>query len=221
MTEEFMRGTPAKASLYEFMNGISDYYSLYVNLKDRSSVYVLDSTVQIRPIGWENPNVTAALADTVLFTLKTVDSKTLKQEWIMNQTFFSEGQVGDIEWELTTESKIIDGLNCLKATSIGSYPMLTVWYTKDLPISSGPSIYQGLPGLVVWAEDYFRTIQLLKIEYSNDVDEFNKQYNAKHEIFSKEKERGKHYTKEPILLIKKSDLATGLYEYYHKKPYKR
>src|SRR5690606_7719329 len=118
------------------LQGITDYYSLFINLKNRSSVYVLDSTVQVRPIGWEDPDIKASLADTVLFALKTPQNKTFKHEWIMNQTFYTEGKVGDISWELTNETKTIAGLKCTKALAKrDNYPMLTVWYTKDIPVS--------------------------------------------------------------------------------------
>ncbi|KXX72613.1 GLPGLI family protein [Flammeovirga sp. SJP92] len=221
MTEDQMVSTPSKASTYEFMKGITDYYSLYINLEDYSSVYILDSTVQVRPLGWENPRIRASLVDTVLFTLKTPLQKTLKHEWIMNQTFFSEGEVGNIEWELTNEEKKINGLNCKKAKSKAkNYPMLIVWYTKDIPISNGPSVYQGLPGLIILAEDYFRTIKLHSIEYTEEKEAFKTLYSSKLDHFEREKEQGKHYDKEPILLIKKGDLARSLYEHNHKKPYK-
>jgi len=220
MREDRMRSTPTKASLHDFMNGITDYYSLYVNMNNRSSIYLLDSSVQVRPIGWENPKVTAALADSVLFTVKSSDNKTFKHEWIMNQTFYSEGQVGDVKWELTNETKNIDGLKCLKAFS-KNYPMLTVWYTKDLPLSNGPGIYQGLPGLVVWAEDYFRTVQLTKISYTDDEETFDKLYGTKIKEFTTQKNKKTNYDKEPLVLVKKGDLALGYYEYFYKKPYKR
>ena len=136
--------------------------------------------------------------------------------------FFTEGEVGDIEWELIGEEKIIDGLNCKKAVAKeDNYPMLTVWYTKDLPVSNGPSIYQGLPGLVVRAEDYSRTTELLNIEYTSDKKSFMSLYEANFEVFEKEKKRKKHYKQEPILIIKKGDLFKSSYEYFHKKPYKR
>ncbi|PTX59832.1 GLPGLI family protein [Kordia periserrulae] len=222
MTESDMKSSPTRASIYDFMKGITDYYSLYINLKNRSSIYVLDSTQQVRPMGWENPRTRAALSDTVLFSIKTPKNITLKHEWVMNQTFYTEGKVGDIKWELTNEERVIDGLNCVKAISDeDSYPMLTVWYTKDIPVSNGPSIYQGLPGLVVRAEDYFRTIQLSKIEYLDDVSKFKKLYETKYNTFLEEKNRKKHYGIEPILLIKKGDMANSSYEFFHKKPYKR
>lgn len=218
MTEDNLKSSPNKASLYEFFNGITDHYSLYIKLEDRSSVYVLDSTSQIRPRGYER--IRAALSDTVLFTIKSPKEKIFKHEWIMNQTFFSEGKVGDIEWKLKPEQRVIDGLECKKAIS-ENYPMLTVWYTKEIPVSNGPSIYQGLPGLIVYAEDYFRTIKLSKVEYLNNKNGFDKLYNLKMDKFNSEKTEGDQYIKEPILLIKKGDLAKGTYKFFHKKPYRR
>lgn len=222
MTESDTRSSATRASIYDYMNGITDYYSLYINLKDRSSVYVLDSTSQVRPLGWEDPNMNVTVMDSVLFAIKTPSNKTLKHEWVMHQTFYTEGNVGDIKWELTNEEKVIDGINSKKAIAKeDNYPTLTVWYTNDLPVSNGPSIYQGLPGLVVRAEDYSRTIELINIEYSNNVEEFKKVYDEKFEAFSKEKTKKKHYEIEPILIIKKGDLFKSSYEYFHKKPYKR
>ena len=219
ITAERMVSTPTKASSYAFREGIVDYYSLYVNLGDQSSVYVRDSTTQVRPIGWEK-GVTAALLDTVLFTLKSKAHKTYKHEWIMNQIFFSEGKVGDIKWELQPDSQEVAGLKCFKAISL-NYPMLTVWYTKDIPVINGPGIFQGVPGLILWAEDYFRTVNVLAISYQDEVDMFNKLYNGKYQLFAKEKERNKFYDNEPLVLIKKGDLALGSYEYFHKKKYKK
>lgn len=216
--EEHLKSTPTKASLYEFFNGITDHYSLYVKLEDRSSIYVLDSTTQVRPRGYERTR--AALLDTTFFTLKSAENKTFKHEWIMNQIFYSEGEVGDIDWKLLPEQRVIDGLECYKAIS-ENYPMLTVWYTKEVPVSNGPSIYQGLPGLIVYAEDYFRTIKLVKIEYVDNKDGFDELYSSKMNKFSKEKQEGEHYIIEPILLIKKGDLAKSSYKYFHKKPYRR
>jgi GLPGLI family protein len=220
MTDQDMKGTPTKASIYEFMQGITKYYSLYINLKDRSSVYKLDSTAQVRPRGWEDSRSSVTLLDTIFFTLKSPQKETFKHEWVMNQVFFTKGEVGDIEWKLINEEKIIDGLNCSKAVA-KNYPMLTAWYTKEIPVSNGPSIFQGLPGLVVWAEDYSNTIQLLQIEYTGALDKFNELYGQKFNQFTQQKERKKHYNIEPILIIKKGDMHISSYEYFHEKPYRK
>jgi len=220
-TEDRLQRTPTKASWHEFLQGITTYYSLYINLEDRSSLYTLDSTVQVRPIGWENSRTTAALLDTVYFSLKSADNRTYKHEWIMNRTFFSEGRVGDVKWKLLDEQKSINGLSCLKAVST-NYPMLTVWYAKDIPVSNGPSIYQGLPGLVVWAEDYMRTIEIADISYDNNLASFREKYNEKIVLFKKrQKEKGIDSASEPLVIVQKGDLAISSYEFFQKKPYKR
>lgn len=202
------------------MQGITDYYSLYINLEDRSSLYVLDSTEQKKVRGWEISSTTASPVDTVLFSIKTPKEKTFKHEWIMNQTFFTEGKVGDLKWELTDEEKNISGLKCYRAIS-KNYPMLSVWYTKEIPVSNGPGIYQGLPGLIVSVEDFFRTIQLIEVEYIKSVETFKKLYNIKKAFFSEKKENGKNFSEEPILILKKGDLARSLYEYTHGKSYRK
>ncbi len=220
MTDDDIRSTATEASIYSFMEGITDYFSLYINLKDRSSVFVLDSTVQIRPIGWENPRTRAALIDTILSTVKTPDQITYKHEWFMNQIYFSEGKVGDIQWDLTNETKNINGLICLKAEA-KNFPMLTVWYTKELPVSNGPSIYQGLPGLVLFAESYSRTTQAYKTEYTDDIEGFEKLYNEKVNRFLDEKKKKTRYDREPLVMIKKGGFYHYSYKHAHGKPYRK
>lgn len=216
MTDYDMKSTPTMASDYDFRRGIVDHYSLYINLEDRSSVYVLDSTTQVKPIGYEN--IRAALLDTIIWTVKTPEKITMKHEWIMEQTFFSEGKVGDVKWKLENETKVINGLNCHKAVAT-NFPMLTVWYTKDLPVSNGPSIYQGLPGLVIWAETYSSTTEANKIEYSDDVAAYTTLYEKMYNQFMIEKKKETNYDKEPLLMVKKGDLFRNQYKFFHKKPY--
>lgn len=65
----------------------------------------------------------------------------------------------EYKWEITTETKIIDGYKCYKATStkekydrLGNkngfyYPY--AWFTPEIPSSFGPAGLDGLPGLVL------------------------------------------------------------------------
>lgn len=198
-------------SKQDVLNNIKDYYSLYINLADRSSVYVLDSTVRNTPEG-----VGVSLADQTSFALKSSDKKTFKNEKIFNQSFFSKGSVGDIEWTLTDEEKTINGLKCFKAKAKEREWMITAWYTKEIPVSNGPSIYQGLPGLVIWVEDFFRTIEIVDASYSNDKVQFAELYKTYNDLFNK-KENEKFSEKEPRLIVKKSDAANQIYSMIHGK----
>jgi len=99
--------------------------------------------------------------------------------------------------------------------------MLTAWYTTDVPVSNGPSAYQGLPGLIVWVEDYARTIEIRDISYGDDVAGFNEKYREKMAVFKRrQKEKGVDDAKESLLMVQKGDLCIGTYEYFQKKPYK-
>jgi GLPGLI family protein len=211
-----MLSTPTTASILEVLQGTKSYYSLYVNLADRSSVYALDSIITVKPRG--RAKTKASIAEKVHFLIKSPENKTYKYEWVMDQLFFTEGKPGDIVWELTNETRKINGLKCFKAVSKNKYLMLTAWYTKDIPVSNGPSIYLGLPGLVVWAEDFFRTTEIQSIEYTDDVNQFNTLYSERMNFFN-EKEHHKNYDKEPILVLKKADMANHLYKMIHGKSY--
>lgn len=203
----------SRPSKEEVLNSITFYNSLYINLEDRSSLYVLDSTVRATP---ESHKV--SLAVKIFFSLKNAKNKTFKYETFMNQTFYSTGDVGDIDWELTKEEKVINGLKCFKAKAKEREWMLTAWYTKEIPVSNGPSIYQGLPGLVVWVEDFFRTIQITDVSYSDDTDAFQSRYKKLLEQFQK-KENKKHSIKELLVIVDKSDFANSMFRFFHGKTY--
>ena len=63
------------------------------------------------------------------------------------------------DWQLSTETKKISGFLCYKATfedvvvnllsGKQSKFLVTAWYTPEIPISSGPLFYNGLPGLIL------------------------------------------------------------------------
>jgi GLPGLI family protein len=101
----------------------------------------------------------------------------------------------EYKWEITTESKIINGYKCFKAISYKEefdkirnrknvfHPV--VWFTPEIPSSFGPEGFDGLPGLVLEASrngraflfatkiefDYKGTIQIRKPQKGKDVTE--------------------------------------------------
>ncbi|MDY0090398.1 MAG: GLPGLI family protein [Flavobacteriaceae bacterium] len=63
----------------------------------------------------------------------------------------------DTKWELTNETKTIDGYVCYKATSelirkngdmVFKFPIIA-WYCPKIPFPFGPLGYGGLPGLIL------------------------------------------------------------------------
>jgi GLPGLI family protein len=63
----------------------------------------------------------------------------------------------NIGWELFSETKVIQGLICYKATAkevlinpVKSFTFqITAWFCPEIPISSGPLGFGGLPGLIL------------------------------------------------------------------------
>lgn len=64
----------------------------------------------------------------------------------------------DKDWELTPETKKINGFLCYKATRMpcqnslevsDSSFLITAWYTLEIPLPYGPFVYGGLPGLIL------------------------------------------------------------------------
>lgn len=53
-------------------------------------------------------------------------------------------------WEITSETKIINGYNCKKAISRAFSGYFVAWFTEDIPVNAGPEKFDGLPGLILY-----------------------------------------------------------------------
>jgi GLPGLI family protein len=54
-----------------------------------------------------------------------------------------------MHWALTKERKMIDSLECFKATTTYKGRGYTAWYCPSIPIPNGPWKLGGLPGLII------------------------------------------------------------------------
>jgi GLPGLI family protein len=70
-------------------------------------------------------------------------------------------------WDILDTAAIINGYDCTKATTHFAGRDYEVWFTKDIPISDGPYIFCGLPGLIVKINDVksYYTFELIGFEY--------------------------------------------------------
>lgn len=67
----------------------------------------------------------------------------------------------DIQWQLTDSTRQVCGYTCQQARGRVAGREWVVWFTADIPHSSGPWLLRGLPGLILEAEDtdrYFHFI---------------------------------------------------------------
>jgi len=94
-------------------------------------------------------------------------SKTTEQREFMTRIFLIGSEIQQGEWKITGEQKIILNHPCFQAVKENEEGEQTiVWFSPSIPVSSGPSVYLGLPGLVLQVEldGGDRTITALSIE---------------------------------------------------------
>ena len=83
-----------------------------------------------------------------------------KQDFF-GRIFLINGDAIPYQWKLTGEQKKINDYICQKATCQHEEDNITAWFTPQIPISTGPNGYTGLPGLILEVDinDGQRTIR--------------------------------------------------------------
>lgn len=79
------------------------------------------------------------------------------------------------EWELTSKDSIIAEYNCQQAETTFLGRKWTAWFATDIPVADGPWKLQGLPGLILAAEDADHYFKFECIEIENVSNEAMRQ----------------------------------------------
>ena len=119
----------------------------------------------------------------------TQEKVTVNETEMMGKFFLITDPIENKKWKMTGESKKIGQYTCYKATyekevtervfSFGSQNQnqnnmktktveVVAWFTPEIPVSTGPSWYQGLPGLILEVNDDKTTILCTKIVLNPD-----------------------------------------------------
>lgn len=59
----------------------------------------------------------------------------------------------NINWKITSDTLIINGFKCQKATTFYAGRDYEAWFSNEIPISDGPYKFSGLPGLIIKISD--------------------------------------------------------------------
>lgn len=89
-------------------------------------------------------------AENIFYKDFTTQTAVEKRE-LMEKEFIVEDSIRNISWKLIDgETKTIAGHVCKKATGKSERGFdLVAWYADDIPLSSGPGQFSGLPGLIL------------------------------------------------------------------------
>ena len=72
---------------------------------------------------------------------------------IFRYLYYYEQEFPAIDWQMQDADSVVCGYSCSKAVGEWRGRTWTVWYSMDIPIDDGPWKLQGLPGLILHAED--------------------------------------------------------------------
>ena len=74
----------------------------------------------------------------------------VEKKELADKDYIIEDSLRHMDWKLLDGSKLILGYPCKKAsgkTARGTE--VEAWYTEDIPVSSGPETFHGLPGMIL------------------------------------------------------------------------
>jgi len=159
----------------------------------------------------------------------TQENRYVDQKDTMGKIFLVKDNIEPIDWKLEKETKFIGQYQCFKATYTKMVPKpmtfdsasdvvlddkepemiereVTAWYTPQVPVNSGPEMYQGLPGLILEIHDGKLNIVCSKIIL-----------NPEDEVSIKEPMKGKEVNQEDYNKIREKKQKEML-EQFSRKP---
>jgi GLPGLI family protein len=72
------------------------------------------------------------------------------QKKVFEETFLVKDSIRHIDWKMTSETRDIAGYTCRRANAIVMDSIYVVaFYTEQIPVSSGPEGFAGLPGMIL------------------------------------------------------------------------
>lgn len=89
----------------------------------------------------------------------------LMEQYYMGRPFLMSDSAFHLDWVIKNERQDILGFDCQKAVCGDT---ATAWFTVDIPISDGPSVAYGLPGLILKFDDGHEQYECTGIEKSDE-----------------------------------------------------
>lgn len=117
--------------------------SFYTNAQDESADEIVDEedgNVQIK-IEMDTP-------DEKIYT-NIENGIVVEQRDLMGKLFLITDTLKAADWHVTNEQKKVANVVCQKAELYHEEDTIVAWFTPQIPVSTGPAGFGGLPGLIV------------------------------------------------------------------------
>jgi GLPGLI family protein len=77
------------------------------------------------------------------------DDSVVETREFMGRTFLIRGARPAYEWRLSAEQTEFLGYLVQKATTVLDSSVVEAWFTPEIPVSAGPGLFGGLPGIIL------------------------------------------------------------------------
>jgi GLPGLI family protein len=77
------------------------------------------------------------------------DGSVVETREFMGRTFLIRGTRPAYEWRLSVEQTEFLGYLVQKATVVLDSSVIEAWFTPEIPVSAGPGLFGGLPGMIL------------------------------------------------------------------------
>lgn len=67
----------------------------------------------------------------------------------MGRTFLISDARPAYQWRLSGEQSMFLGFSVQKATTVSDSSVIEAWFTPEIPVSAGPGLFGGLPGMIL------------------------------------------------------------------------
>lgn len=140
--------------------------SVYKHLSALNEGYVKDDGVSVDKIAGDKEGFPIFVDLSKRIATYRTTLGLAKKKCVINDT------LPNIDWKIFEDNRQIGKFKCKKATGEFRGRTYNVWFTLDIPISTGPYKLTGLPGLILEAKSQDGRVNFLfkKLELSSDFE---------------------------------------------------
>lgn len=157
---EWQKDVKVKNSIYtdimllDITKDSTNYYSYLRQIGKQNSKSDIDSKKSMEYIQQNPARYNAdSESEIITFNIKQKSFRFADKLTYGGLEYFYNEKIDLPIWSITGDSMKILNFNCQKATTIYKGRNYIAWFTNEIPISSGPWLFRGLPGLILKISD--------------------------------------------------------------------
>ena len=141
---------PYKEEMMLTFNANTSLYKSYTAIIEDS---LMRAAIEKSVNNNENPSINVKKVTREQFYYFFNDSH---RYWVLpwfRDTLAIKGEIEEIDWSITGDTKMIAGFKSIKATCTFKGRNFEAWFCPEIPVKAGPWKLNGLPGLILEAKD--------------------------------------------------------------------